>query len=156
MITILADLPERGEKPEMTLRMQIRFDYKGEKTGRLFGGKNTERMAEETRDHRVAMLRNVPLRGILIEDIDTSAETYTVFDDETGKEVAYAPLELVICADNIEDVLGFVMRPEFRRIRIIHPMEMVLSNKDLERMLYKVNEELHNFTQALEKKLNNR
>lgn len=144
------------EKMHKFLKVQIRFDYRGEKTGRLFGGKSTERIAQEARDHKAALLRNVPMRGILIEEIDTSLDVYTVFDEETGKEVAFAPLEMIIGADSIEDIMGFIMRPEFRRINIIHPVETALSNKDLERILYKVNEELANFTQALEKKLNSR
>lgn len=153
---MLATTPEGSEKAEKGLRVHIRFDFKGEKSGRLFGGKSTSKMAEENRDHKAALLRNVPMRGVVIEEIDTSSEAYTVLDEETGREIAYAPLEMTATADSIEDVLSFVMRPEFRRIQIIHPEETVLSNKDLERLLYKVNEELNNFTQALEKKLNGR
>ena len=54
-------------------------------------------------------------------------------------------------ADRIEDIMEFVMRPEFRRVEILHPEDIVLADKDLERLLYKVNEELRRFARFWKK-----
>lgn len=149
--------PDNGDKRLVkSLKVRLRFDYRGEKNGGLFGRKSSEKVAEEMRDHVAALLRNVPRRGIVIEEINAGLDIYTIYDEETGKEAAYAPLEILICADRIEDILGFVMRPEFRRIEVITPEEIALSNKGLERLLYRVNEELGNFTRTLERKINSR
>ena len=153
MVNSPEDWDRKTPKP---LKMRLRFDYRGEKSGGLFGRKTSEKVAEELREHIAALLRNVPRRGITIEEIDTNIEIYTILDDVTGKEEAYAPLQILVNADTIEDIIGFVMRPEFRRIEVISPEELALSNKVLERLLYKVNEELGHFTQVLEKKLNSK
>lgn len=144
------------QKTVRSLKMRLRFDYKGERSGRLFGRKTSEKVAEDMRENIGALLRNVPRRGVTIEEINTDIEIYTIYDEETGRETAYAPLEIVVIADRIEDILNLIMRPEFRRIEVIHPEEIVLSNKGLERLLYKVNEELCYFTQVLENKLYNK
>ena len=81
---------------------------------------------------------------------------YTILDEETGNQAAYAPLEILVQADRIEDIMEFIMRPEFRRIEVLQPQEILLTDQDIERMLYKVNEELHNFTQILERRLNSK
>jgi len=153
----LVGSPDNGDKKiAKALKVRLRFDYRGEKTGGLFGRKSSERVAVEMREHVAALLRNVPRRGITIEEINADLEVYTIYDEETGKEAAFAPLEILVNADKIEDIITFIMRPEFRRIEVIHPEEIKLSNLGLERLLYKVNEELGEFTRALEKKLNSR
>jgi hypothetical protein len=153
----LVNSPDTGDKkPAKSLKVRLRFDYRGEKNGGLFGRKTSEKVAEEMREHIAALLRNVPRRGISIEEINADLEIYTIYDEESGKEAAFAPLEILVNADRIEDIMGFIVRPEFRRIEVIHPEEIVLSNKGLERLLYKVNEELNEFTRALEKKLNSK
>ena len=139
------------------IRLRIRFDYKAERVAKLlFGGKSPDKLAEEIREQKAALLRNVPIKGIVIEDIDTGIEVYKVYDENTGREVAYAPLELVITADTIEDVVHFVMCQEFRKIEMLEPKQLVLNKKDIERILYKMNEELHHFSEVLERKLNSR
>ncbi|HBT20499.1 MAG TPA: hypothetical protein DEA47_03920 [Peptococcaceae bacterium] len=142
---------------ESNIKLRVRFDYKAERTGRLlFGGKSPDRLAEEIREQKAALLRNVPIKGINIEDIDMGIEIYKVYDEETGREAAYAPLELIISADTIEDVVRFVMCQEFRKVEILEPKQLVLNKKDIERILYKMNEELHHFSEVLEKKINSR
>jgi hypothetical protein len=74
-----------------------------------------EQVAEETREHKVALLRNVPIQGVHIEDIDTSTDVYTVFDDQRSEGVAYAPVLVTIRAETIEDVIHFTARDEFRK-----------------------------------------
>lgn len=153
----MVNSPDKGDKnTAKSLKVRLRFDYRGEKSGGLFGRKTSEKVAEDLREHITALMRNVPRRGITIEEIDTNIEVYTIFDEETGRQAAYAPLEILVSADRIEDIIGLIMRPEFRRIEVMHPEETYLTNKDLERLLYKINEELNNFTQALEKKLNSK
>lgn len=153
----MANTPDDNDKKTTkSLKVRLRFDYRGEKGKGLFGRKTSEKVAEEMREQVAALLRNVPKRGISIEDINADLEIYSIFDDETGEEVAFAPLEILIKADKIEDIMGFIMRPEFRRIEVIYPEEIIMSNKNLERLLYKVNEELGDYTRNLEKKLNSR
>ena len=77
------------------IRMKVRFDYQGKtRLGKLFGGKNGDQVAEELRQHKVSLVRNVPIQGIYIEDIDMSQEVYTVLDEVTGKMAAYAPVTI--------------------------------------------------------------
>ena len=61
------------------IRMKVRFDYLGKtRQGKFFGGKNGVQVAEEIRQHKVSLVRNVPIQGIFIEDIDMS-QKYTLF-----------------------------------------------------------------------------
>lgn len=138
------------------LRVKIRLDFKGQaKPGRfLFGGKQVDKAAEEARDHQVALLRNVPVQGVYIEDIDMSIEVYTVWDDVANAEVAYAPIVLTVIAENIEDLLRFIAREEFRKIDIQEPGKIVLSRNELERLLFKINSEIKNYVGQLERKYN--
>jgi len=138
------------------LRVKIRLDFKGQaKPGRfLFGGKQVDKAAEEAREHQVALLRNVPVQGVYIEDIDMSIDVYTVWDDLANAEVAYAPVVLTLVADNIEDVLKFIAREEFRKIDVQEPGRIVLSRNELERLLFKINGEIKNYLVQLERKYN--
>lgn len=137
---------------------RIRLDFKGiGRPGKLFfGGKNTERVAEDIRDQQVAMFRNVPIQGISIEDIDMNTEVYTVYDDINHTEVAYAPVVIVISADTLQDVLRFVAREEFRKIEILEPASVQLSKHDIERLFFRMSEELKASQQHMERKYNGR
>ena len=50
---------------ETKLRLKVRFDYRGEgKQGRLFSRwKEGEEVAEEIREQRAILLRNIPIQG---------------------------------------------------------------------------------------------
>lgn len=140
----------------MAIKIRFRFDYPGiGKAGKIFGKKSIEQTAEETRQHKVALLRNVPNQGIRIEDIDMSSEVYTVYDDVSRKEIAYAPVFVTISADNIEDALKFSMKEEFRTVIVLEPEEVSLSKAEVERILYKASEELHEYKEYLLKRINN-
>jgi len=141
-----------------TVRVKIRLDYKGiQKPGKFFfGGKNIEEVAEEVRDQQVQMLRNVPLQGIAIEEVDMSSEVYMVFDEFINAQIAFAPVGLTIVADSLEDIVRFIAREEFRKIEIIEPENMVLTKVDIERILFKVSEELRNNRLMIERKYNSR
>lgn len=133
---------------------KIRLDFKGVgKPGKLFfGGRNTEKVAEDIREQQVAVFRNVPMQGITIEDIDMSIDVYSVIDDLDGTEVAYAPLVLVISADALQDVLRFVVREEFRKIEILEPSRMQLTKHDMERLFFRMAEEMREYSLYLERK----
>ncbi|MGI6309072.1 MAG: hypothetical protein ACOX1X_10890 [Dethiobacteria bacterium] len=123
------------------LKFKIRFDYKGKpKPARFFfGGKKTEDVAQEFREQQVARWRNIPLQGITVENIDPG-EIYNVYDEEIDEEIAYAPLELLVTADSLEDLLRFIFREEFRRIEVLEPSSILLDKKEIERLLFRVNE----------------
>lgn len=126
------------------IRLRVRFDFRGEyKPGKfLFGGKPIEQVAEENREHQIALLKNIPVQGVSFEDYDISFEPYVVFDEALGEKVAYAPAIITINADSIEDIVRFIMREDFRKVEVVEPAQMYITNKDLERILFKTNEEL--------------
>lgn len=136
--------------------VKIRLDFKGSnKTGRfLFKGKPTDKAAEETREQQVTIFRNVPLQGINIIDIDVSADVYTVYDEITKSDVAYAPLVLTLKADSLENVIRFITREDFCKIEVLDPAFISLSHTDIERLLFKVHEEMKEFGLRLERKYN--
>ncbi len=140
------------------IRAKIRLDYRGvQKQGRLlFRGKNTVEVAEEVRDQQVAMLRNVPLQGITIDEVDLSSDVYTVFDEVFNVEAGYAPVVLTVTADSLEDIVRFVAREEFRKVEIMEPENVVLHKIEIERVLFKMSEELRSYRLHLERKYSSR
>ena len=140
------------------VRVKIRLDYKGvQKPGKFFfGGKSTEEVAEEVRDQQVQMLRNVPMQSIAIEEVDMSSDVYIVFDEFINAQIAYAPVILTVTADSLEDIIRFIAREEFRKIEIIEPENVVLNKVDIERVLFKVSEELRNCRMLIERKYSSR
>jgi hypothetical protein len=136
--------------------MKVRFDYAGRaKSSKLWGSKNLEQVAEEVRQQKMTLLRNVPTQGIHIEDIDMTQEVYSIYDEITGKPIAYAPVLINFSADNIEDAIKFTMNEEFRTIEVIQPEEICLARVDIERLLYKVGKEFNSFKDYLERKMDN-
>lgn len=150
----MVKIRENDEIVHTSLKVRVRFDYKGvaRPSRFFFGGKTIEQVAEETREHKVALLRNVPIQGVQIEDIDVSTDVYTVFDDFKGEGVAYAPVLVTIKAETIEDVIHFIARDEFRKVEIIEPEHMYLSKFDVERLLFKMNEELRAYRMDMERR----
>ncbi len=143
-----------GETEETSLKVRIRLDFKSEIKNKLFGNKNLIKAAEDAREQNVALLRNVPFQGVKVEDIDVGLEIYVVYDELIGEDVAYAPVFLTLEADTFEDVVRFIMRDEFRKIEILEPQEIYLTKQDAERLLFKMNTELRNYRNALDKKYN--
>lgn len=138
------------------IRAKIRLDFKGvSRRGRfLLGTKPTDKVAEEIREQHVALLRNVPVQGIRIEDVDMGGQIYTVFDESINAEVAYAPVELTIVSDTLESVIRFISREEFRRIEIIAPSGLTLSKVEIERMMFRIHEEIDHVRDWVERKYN--
>ncbi|HEX3010771.1 MAG TPA: hypothetical protein VHQ70_01875 [Syntrophomonadaceae bacterium] len=139
------------------LKMRVRFDYIGRpKASKLFGGgKNTEQQAEQIRQHKVSLIRNVPIQGIHIEDIDMSLEVYSIIDDISGKPVSYAPVVVTFYADTIEDAIKFVITEEFRTVEVVQPEELTLTRFEIERLFYQVGREFGDFKDNLERRINN-
>ncbi len=140
------------------IRAKVRFDYKGtQKPGKFFfGGKSTEEVAEEMREQQVGMLRNVPIQGITIDEVDMSGDVYTVFDEILNAQVAYAPVILSITSDSLEDIIKLIARSEFRKIEILEPDNMVLTKTDIERALFRISEEFRGYRLFLERKFSAR
>ncbi|MFZ5640838.1 MAG: hypothetical protein ACOY4Q_09110 [Bacillota bacterium] len=140
------------------LRLRVRLDYKGvNRPGRFFfGGKATDEVAEEIREQQVGLMRNIPMQGVTIEEVDMSADVYTVFDEVLNAQVAYAPVVFTLQADGLEDVLKFIVREEFRKIEIDDPDNLILTKADVERLLFKLGEEVKNYRLVLERKYSNR
>lgn len=136
--------------------IKVRLDFKGTgKQGRfLFGGKPTDRAAEEAREQQIAIFRNVPMQGMQIIDIDVSADVYTVYDDINNSDTAYAPLILTIRADSLENIIRFITRDDFRKIEILDPAFISMNHTEIERLLFKVHEEMQESRSRLEKKYN--
>lgn len=136
------------------LKAKVRFDYKGTRIGRLFfGGKGVEQVAEEKREQKVALLRNVPLQGIRIEDIDMSGDVYVVMDEFSGHPMAFAPLVVTLTADSLDDIIRFIMREEFRKVEVLEPDQIILNTHDIERLLFSANQQLKELKVNLEKRL---
>lgn len=137
------------------ITFKVRFDFKGEyRPGRfLFGGKSVEQVAQETREEQIALLKNIPVQGVSFIDYDISSEPYVIYDEALGEKVAYAPCEITLHADSVEDIVRFVMREEFRKLEILEPSQMFLTNNDLERILFRMNEELRSQLLLLSRKI---
>jgi hypothetical protein len=136
---------KNGDKLERgTVRARLRFDIKGlARPARIFFGfKKPEEVAAENREKQLVALRCVPIQGIVIEQLEREGQTYTIKDPVTGEDVAFAPVELLVHASSIEDLVRFALREEFRKIDILEPKEMFLSHYDAEKMLYQVGEEM--------------
>lgn len=137
------------------LRLRVRFDYAGKGKAGLFGGKNSADIAEATRQQQASLSRNVPIQGIVVEDIDMSQEVYTIHDEVSDKTVSFAPVNIIFSADSIEDAIRFTMKEEFRKVEVLEPEELNLSRLDMERIFLRVNEELRLNQQILKRKMDN-
>ena len=145
-------------KGEKRMRVRARFDYRGEgKQGRVFArGKEGEQVAEEIREQKAIVLRNMPVQGVRIEEINTDIEIYTLRDEITNRDVAYAPVEFILETDSIEDLIPFLLREEFRKIEVLAPDEIALDRHDIERIIYRISEEMRNYQLYLERRLTSR
>lgn len=121
-------------------RIRLDFHHQGRSRGWFFR-KRPEEFAEAERERQVAILQNVPFQGITLEAIDTERDVYVLNSPYGDGDVAYAPVEMTVCADSIEDLIAFTLREEMRKIKILEPEEMVFSNYDVERALFRMSEE---------------
>jgi len=147
---------EDGTVERGSIRVKIRLDFKGKgKPGRfLFGGKSTDKAAEEAREQQVSILRNVPIQGIHVEDIDAGTDVYSVVDEINHTEVSYAPLVLTLNADGLESVIKFITRDDFRKIEIVDPDAISMTRYDIERLMFRIHLEMKEFRLWMERKYN--
>ncbi|MGM9571819.1 MAG: hypothetical protein ACI3ZR_06310 [bacterium] len=126
------------------MKVKLRLDFKGfsKHSYFLFGSKNSEKAAQEIRDQQIALLRNIPIQGIEIENINCVEELYVLNDSLHNEEVAYAPTEIILNAETLEDLIQFIVRDEFRKVEILEPQEIKLTKQELERLFVKINEEM--------------
>jgi hypothetical protein len=139
------------------IRLKVRFDYvaEGKSSRRFFAGKSSDEQAEELRQHKIALIRNVPVQGVNIEEIDMSMEVYTLFDEFTNRFASCAPVSITFSVESLEDAIKFIMKDEFRTIEVLEPNEINLSRLETERLLSRINEGLQNYRLYLEKKMDN-
>ncbi len=128
------------------IRAKIRLDFRGEESRQsfFFGKATPEAAAERQREHQVAILKNLPWQGVTLEDVNTDFEVYTVTAQDRGEKIAYAPVELTVTADSLEDLFAFVFREEFRKIKILEPEELTLTSFEMERTIFKMGQEYRN------------
>jgi hypothetical protein len=126
------------------VKAKIRFDYKAE-SGTVhkffWQRRDLQQLAKEIRAKNVSLLRNLPFQGLIVETLNLEHEVYLVPEEGNQQEVAYAPLEMVVEADSIADLMPLTLREEFRKIKVLEPEKLSLSNVDVERFLFRVNEE---------------
>ncbi len=138
------------------IRVRVRLDFRGEKRNGqfFFGGKTKEQVAELVRERQVAMLRNVPLQGVVLEDVDLSIDVYSI-DEITGRrlqDIAYAPVLLTLRLENIEDLVPLLLKPEFRKIEVLSPDSVTIYRIDLERTLYRLSQAFSEERKNMEQK----
>ncbi|WP_088189529.1 hypothetical protein [Desulfosporosinus sp. FKA] len=138
------------------VRVRIRLDFRGEaQSGRFFfGSKSKEQVAEATREQQVAVLRNVPLQGIMIEDVDLSLDVYTVTEGSGRRtqETAFAPIILTLRVEDLDDLLPLLIKPEFRKIEFLSPESISLHRLDMERLLFRLSQSFQQELKAIEQK----
>jgi|LSQX01.1.fsa_nt_gb hypothetical protein len=146
-----------GGKALARLKFKMRLDFVAEsKSGKLFfGNKGSEDQAEELRQQKVSLLRNIPVQGINIEDINMDHEIYTIIDDYSNRVSYYAPVSILFSADSLENAVKFTMKEEFRTIEMVDPDQIILSQMETVRLIQNVNEELLNFKRVLERRMEN-
>ncbi len=130
----------------MALRAKLRFDYKAEGRPKRFfwQRRDLKEVARQIREQKISLLRNLPFQGIQVAELNSDQEVYLVPGDETTPEIAYAPVELVVEADSLEDLMPLTLSEDFRKIKVLEPDKLQLSNNEMERFLFRVNEEYRN------------
>ncbi|HOP75455.1 MAG TPA: hypothetical protein PLC07_10465 [Bacillota bacterium] len=130
----------------MALRAKLRFDYKAENRSKRFfwRKRDLKEVAREIRDQKISLLRNLPFQGIQVAELNADQEVYLIPGDETTPETAYAPVELVVEADSLEDLMQLTLNEDFRKIKVLEPDKLQLSPNEMERFLFRVNEEYRN------------
>ncbi len=127
----------------MPVKARIRFDFKAEPKGRRFFWQrcDLQETAKSLRAKKVSLLKSLPFQGVNVTDLDTHQEIYLIPNDANDQEVAYAPVELTVEAESLEDLMQLTLREEFRKIKVMEPAELRLSTADVERLLFRVTEE---------------
>ena len=83
----------------------------------------------------------MPFQGLSVTDLKVDYDHYLGPASENSPEAAYAPVELVVEADSIIDLMPLTLKEEFRKIKVFEPEEIWLSNAEVERFIFKMNQE---------------
>ncbi|MGD9156099.1 MAG: hypothetical protein PVG90_11455 [Bacillota bacterium] len=129
----------------MPVKAKIRFDFKADTGKRRFfwQRRDLSKAAQEIREQNVSLLKSLPFQGLSMAEFDLEHDVYLVQEND-AKAVAYAPVEMVVEADSVEDLMQLTLRTEFRKIKVLEPDKLLLSPNEMERFLFKVNEEFRN------------
>lgn len=136
----------------MAFKAKIRLDFKAENdSARFFWQRRDLRQAAQSiREQKVSLLRNLPFQGIQVAELDPDHEVYLVPGEGSSGEAAYAPVEMVVEADSLEDLMQLTLREEFRKIKVLEPEKLFFSPTEMERFLFKVNEEYRSEIEEME------
>lgn len=137
---------EQGKK----LKFRVRFDYKTPRTFRLFElGRNAKQAATANRRKKVGLLHKIPVKGIEILDVNTDLSVY-YGEDKFGRKVIFAPVEVLMTADSLEEAIPFFMLKDFYNVELMRPDEVTLSSWDFEGLIEKMNSEMKAYKATLE------
>ena len=133
------------------IKCTLRFDVVASThTPKLFFGSNdSTALAKQNRLKEVNLIKNLPMQGITYERIYADGEIYTL--EEENDKLAYAPIEVTLYADVLEDLLPLIFRDSFRRIEILEPKELSLDKFQGERLLVRIVKEFNQKLQQLYK-----
>jgi hypothetical protein len=131
----------------MPVKAKIRFDFKADTGKRRFfwQRRDLNKAARELREVKVSLLKSLPFQGLNMTEFDMEHDVYLVQNDE-AKTVAFAPVEMLVEADSFQDLTQLTLRTEFRKIKVLEPDNLLLSTNEMERFLFKVNEEFRSET----------
>lgn len=136
----------------MGLKAKIRLDFKAENNSARFfwQRRDLRETAQNIREQKVSLLRNLPFQGIQVAELNPDHEVYLVPGEGNSGGTAYAPVEMVVEADSLEDLMQLTLREEFRKIKVLEPEKLFLSPTEMERFLFKVNEEYRSELEEME------
>lgn len=124
------------------IRVKARYDFRGQVGGlRLwFRHQDAEAAAVATRERQTSFFRYLPVQGVVVENICDDLPPYCITDEATGLPVCYAPLEIVVLAHTMEDLLNYIIREDLSKVELLAPEALHLTRFDLERMIFRLGE----------------
>ncbi|MGB4504176.1 MAG: hypothetical protein WBI44_04705, partial [Syntrophaceticus sp.] len=130
------------ESGTQKLHFRVRFEFKVVAGPfRLFAKReDLKEKAAENRRKKVKILQQVPVKGINILEIDPHHTVY--LNEEEGRKVAYAPVEVIFEADSLEDAIPFLISKDFSNVELMYPDHVALSPQEFEQLIEKMNNKL--------------
>lgn len=138
------------ESGTQKLHFRVRFEFKVVAGPfRLFAKReDLKEKAAANRRKKVKILQQVPVKGINILEIDPHHTVY--LNEEEGRKVAYAPVEVIFEADSLEDAIPFLMSKDFSNVELMYPDHVALSPQEFEQLIEKMNNKLKEYRACLE------
>lgn len=133
------------------VKCRLRFDVQGavQSPKLFFKSTDSQALAKENRLKEVNILKNMPPQGIVYEKISSDGEIYILEEDNI--QMAYAPIEVILKADFLEDLLPLILKDSFRRVEIIEPSDLSLDKYQGERLLLRMVKEYNEKLEELMK-----